>query len=132
MARSFYTRNRMRWSNILVRTLHIACIAVVFGGIILQPAGTLSPLWHQGMVGSGIVLLILEWLHDSQWPHRGKGLMVHCHILCAIGIPFFPRFAPVLVLLALVFGSVGSHMPRYYRHWSVFHGPEIRKEKSSR
>lgn len=115
-----------RWLNIAVRTSHIAVAAVFFGGSLLGvPFVGLSP-WFCLSMATGGILLALEWLHDRRWPHRGKGLLVHFHLALCLLLHLLPAFTVPLLWLILVSGSIGSHMPRRFRHWSILEGPEQR------
>lgn len=124
------TESALRWSNILLRTLHIAAAAVLFGGLILQQEYAVFRSWHYGVIASGLALLALEWQHDRRWPHRGKGLLVQLHILLALAVHFWPAQQVLLLWLVLISGSVGSHMPRRLRHWSCIDGWEAREPRS--
>lgn len=116
----------LRWSNIGVRTVHIAAASVVFGGVLLGTGFSSLHGWQRWVLASGLVLLALEWLHDRRWPHRGKGLLVQVHILCALAAYLWPGLGGLLLWAALVSGCIGSHMPRRFRHWSILDGWEKR------
>ena len=81
----------------------------------------------------GIVVLhiarLLELQHDRRWPHRGKGLLALAHALLALVVPLRPGLAVPILWLILILGSVGSHMPRRWRHWSLLDGPEQRPDR---
>jgi len=114
----------MRWLGIGVRTGHIGVAAVLFGGVILTaPFARLSP-WHHLTIATGGVLLLLEWLHDGRWPHRGKGLLALLHVGFCLLIHLWPALTVPLLWLILISGGIGSHMPRRYRHWSILQGWE--------
>ena len=49
--------------------------------------------------------------------------------LLALVVPLRPGLAVVLLWLILILGSVGSHMPRRWRHWSLLDGPEQRPDR---
>lgn len=115
----------LRWANIGLRTLHIVMASVVFGGVILQQKYILFQNWHHGMIVSGLMLLVLEWLHDRQWPHRTKGLLVQLHILQGLAVHLWLQYQVVLLWLVMLSGCIGSHMPRRFRHWSWIDGWEI-------
>ncbi len=118
-----------RWINIVLRTLHVAAAAVVFGAVILQQKYTVFHYWHHAMIGSGCALVLAEWLHDQRWPHRGKGLLVQLHALLAVSVHFSPEQWWVLIVwLVLISGCIGSHMPRRFRHWSAKDGWEQRQK----
>ena len=119
----------MRWLGIAARTAHLATVAVFFGGSLLQVDQARLTPWLGLALVSGAVLLVLELLHDRRWPHRGKGLLALAHALLALVVPLRPGLAVVLLWLILILGSVGSHMPRRWRHWSILDGPEQRPDR---
>ena len=119
----------LRWANIILRSLHIALAAVVFGGVILHQQYAAFHNWHHGVIASGLALLALEWGHDRQWPHRGKGLMVQLHILLGLVLHFWPTQQVALLWLVMLSGCIGSHMPRRFRHWSWRDGWEQRERR---
>ncbi len=115
---------RMRWLGIAARTGHIGVTAVLFGGsLLLVPFVRLSP-WHHLAIATGCILMALEWLHDSRWPHRGKGLLALVHLGLCLLIHCLPALTVPLLWLILITGCIGSHMPRRYRHWSFLQGWE--------
>lgn len=116
----------MQWLNICTRTLHIAVAGTVFGGVMLQAHHDRLAAWHYLTIASGGILLFLEWWHDPNWPHRGKGLLVHLHILMGLLVHIAPGLAIFLLWGVVISGGIGSHMPRRYRHWSILHGAEQR------
>jgi hypothetical protein len=122
-------KDGLRWLNISARTAHIAVAGVVFGGVMLQTAHDRLAVWHYLAIASGAALLFIEWRHDPAWPHRGKGLLVHLHVLLGVLVHIAPGLAVLLLWGVVVSGSIGSHMPRRYRHWSILHGPEKREKK---
>lgn len=119
----------MRWLGILVRTGHIGVAAVFFGGCVLHVPYVQLALWHHLTIATGGTLLILEWLHDPRWPHRGKGLLGILHLCLAVIIHLTPAFTVPLLWVIVITGGIGSHMPRRFRHWSMLNGPEVRESK---
>ncbi len=119
----------MRWLGIAVRTAHIATAAVFFGGCLLQVATGRLLAWHHLAIASGGLLLLLEWQHDRRWPHRGKGVLGIVHAGLAAVAHLQPSLIVPVLWAMLVTGCVGSHMPRFYRHWSVLYGPEMLDRK---
>jgi hypothetical protein len=119
----------MRWLSIGVRTAHIAVAGVVFGGVVLQAPHDRLALWHWLTIASGGAMLLLEWQHDPNWPHRAKGLLVHLHLLMGLLVHVAAGLGVFLLWGGVISGCIGSHMPRSYRHWSILYGPEKREEK---
>lgn len=122
----------MRWLGILVRTGHIGVAAVLFGGCVLQVPFDQLTLWHHLTLASGSGLLLLEWLHDPRWPHRGKGLLGILHVGLGATIHFSLGLTVPLLWGILVSGGIGSHMPRRFRHWSILYGKERKEERGKR
>ncbi len=117
-----------RWLNIGIRSLHIGFGALLFGGIFYRTSAELYLPWHHLAIGSGIILLLLEWFHDRAWPHRVMGIVVYLHVILGALIHLWPDMALPLLWAVIISGSIGSHMPRRFRHWSLLHGPEDQKK----
>lgn len=116
----------MRWLGIAARTSHIGAASLLFGGLLLAaPFVRLTP-WHHLTIATGGFLLLLEWRHDPRWPHRGKGLLALLHLGLCVLIHWAPALTAPLLWMILISGSIGSHMPRKFRHWSILQGWEIR------
>jgi hypothetical protein len=113
--------------NIAFRTLHILAISVLVGGHAFNaPAGQLRPLLYAAIV-SGIGMVLVDAYPSLQFLHQGWGifLLVKLALLCVIPFAWNQRF-PILVAVVII-GSVGSHMPKKFRHYSVLYGAELKK-----
>ena len=119
----------MRWLTIGIRTAHIGVAAVFFGGCVFHVPFTQLGLWHHLTIATGSALLLLEWLHDPHWPHRGKGVLAILHIGLVALVHLAPGLMVPLLWGALISGCIGSHMPRRFRHWSLLHGREPAEKK---
>jgi hypothetical protein len=122
----------MRWLNIGARTGHIAVTGILFGGLVLAVDFVRLGRWHLLTIVTGLILLALEWTHDSRWPHRGKGLLVLLHLGLCLLIHALPTLTVPLLWCILISGCIGSHMPRRYRHWSILQGWEVSDGKKTR
>ncbi len=111
----------VRAIGIAARTAHLAAVALVVGGAFALP-GTHRPLWDALAVATGVVLLATEAIHSRHWVYQGRGLATLAHVGVLAAIPLAPRLSPAALLLALCIGSVGSHLPRSVRKWSLRHG----------
>lgn len=116
-----------RWLSIIVRTGHIGVTAVFFGGCVLHVPSSHLGIWHHLTIATGIALLLLELLHDRRWPYQGNGLLGILHIMLGVMIHLWPALTVPLLWTIVVTGSVGSHMPRRFRHWSILQGKEIKE-----
>ncbi len=109
----------MRGIGISARTAHLAAVALLVGGV---AAGAHRPLWDGLVFASGLILLGTELAHDPRhWPVQGCGLSTMAHVGVLALIPVVPSLTPGVLLLALCSGSVGSHLPRAARQWSLAH-----------
>jgi len=106
--------------GISARTAHLAAVALLVGGVFALP-GTHRPLWDGLVLASGLVLLATEAVHSRHWVYQGRGLATLAHVGVLAAIPLAPRVAPAALLLSLGIGSVGSHLPRTVRKWSLRH-----------
>ena len=107
--------------SIALRTAHIGAMAIVLGG---QAFGVAPERLHLSLwltVGTGVALAAVESGGRLLWFHQGSGLltMVKVVMLCLVSAVGIDRL-PVL-LAVLVIGSIGSHMPGRYRHYSVLY-----------
>lgn len=111
----------MRALDILLRTGHIGVTGILFGGFLFDVPFPKLHIWHGLTVATGCGLLTLELYHSLNWPHQVRGILGMLHMAPIIYIHFRPDLAVPLLCLILVFGCVGSHLPRKYRHWSVIY-----------
>jgi cytochrome c peroxidase len=106
----------LRLLNVACRTLHLVGVSLLAGGAAwdvswerLQPA-----LWIT--LTSGLGLLLLEVAADQAWLCQGRGLAAALKLVPLTLIPFWPDHRASLLLAAVVVASLGSHMPRRFRH----------------
>ena len=121
----------MRWLTIVIRTAHIGVAGIFFGGCVLSVPFTQLGLWHHLTIATGGALLLLEWLHDPFWPHRGKGVLAILHVGLVALVHLTPGLMVPLLWGALISGCIGSHMPRRFRHWSLLYGREVWERKTT-
>ena len=119
-----FSENSLRWFNILLRTAHLMVAGIFAGGCYFLISSPQLISWHHLTILSGLILVVIELVQDRQWLHRGKGLMACLHLLLAILAHFLPHLLVPLLILIIVTGSIGSHMPRRFRHWSILYGRE--------
>lgn len=117
-------KNRPAWMrglDIVLRTGHVAVAGILFGGFVFGLPFFDLVVWHNLTIATGIGLLALELRHSLSWPHQGRGVMGGLHIGLTGMIHLRPELAVPILWAVTVLGSVGSHMPRSYRHWSVIY-----------
>jgi len=115
--------HRRLWS-VLARTVHILAISILVGGHAFNaPAGQLRPMLYVA-IASGLIMAFLEAYPSWESLFQGWGilLMIKLALLCAVPFAWNHRFS--ILVVVLVIGSVGSHMTKRLRHYSLLYGPE--------
>ncbi len=105
---------------IALRTGHLAAVAFLVGGAFALPGGH-QPLWEALAAATGLGLLLTEVSHSRHWVYQGRGVATLAHVGVLAALPLAPRLAPAALLAALAIRSVGSHLPRTVRKWSLRH-----------
>lgn len=100
----------------LLRAVHIFTAGTLLAGHIFnQPLDTLE-VWLIAALVSGLLILATD-LHASMavlFELRGGLVLIKTGLLLFVLVA--PKAAVPLLLLALLVGVVGSHMPKRYRH----------------
>lgn len=116
--------------SILCRTLHLLAISILLGGHAFNaPADRLRPMLYLAIV-SGAGMAFIEAYPHWQALFQGWGifLFVKLALICAVPFAWSHRFA--ILVVVLVIGSVGSHMPKRLRHsWFLF-GPLVEPKEA--
>jgi len=100
------------------RTVHIAAMGIVLGGVAFRvPVGDL--VWPIAVtVASGAGLLGIELWKSCDFLCQGNGIAVLVKLaLLGLGL-LLPSLRFEWYVAATAVASVGSHMPRTWRHWS--------------
>jgi hypothetical protein len=102
---------------IVLRTGHVAAMAIVVGGSWLGAPGAALRTWGIATALTGLALAVIEIGHGREWPWQGRGVasLAHVSVLVLLAVP---GAAPAATMAALVLGMAGSHMPRAWRKWS--------------
>lgn len=104
--------------NVAFRTVHLANVGVLLGGHAFEvDPPRLWPILLATIV-SGAGLVALELASTAAWLFMAKGVAVLMKLALLSAIPFFWEERVALLLLIVVVASVGSHMPRQFRHHS--------------
>jgi hypothetical protein len=70
-------------------------------------------------IGTGLALAAVEFGGRLLWFHQGRGLMTMAKVALVLLVPLAWDFRLAILLLVVVIGSIGSHMPGRYRYFSV-------------
>ena len=105
--------------NIALRTLHIAAMGVLLGGhaFDVAPERLQVSLWL--VVGTGVALTVVEAWPRWTWLHELRGVMTMVKVALMCAVPWVWGYRLHLLLAVVVIGSVVSHMPRRFRHYSI-------------
>ncbi len=110
-----------RGISILCRTIHIAATGILLGGHVFAiPESRLLTLLYLSIL-SGAGLIGIELYSSCKWVYQGKGVLVLIKLLLVAAVAIFWEQRVWLLLMALVIGSVGSHMPGRFRYYSIRH-----------
>jgi len=104
------------------RTLHLLASSLLVGGHAFNVESPRLVALLYLTVGSGLGLILLELYRSCDWVYQGMGalVIVKTVITAMAGVWWEQRAA--MLFLVVVLGSVGSHMPSRYRHFSFVHG----------
>jgi len=109
----------MRALNIALRTAHIGAMGILLGGhaFDITPERLKVSLWLT--IGTGVALAAIEAGPRLLWFHQGRGLMTMAKLALICAVPLAWDYRLPILFAVVVVGSVGSHMPGRYRHYSV-------------
>ena len=111
-----------RWLRTSLRALHLIGVGALYGGHLYDVDVTrLQPALLSVLVTGGLLVCFEVW-QSRIWlvQVRGVATFLKLGALAAIGLT--PDWTVALLTLALVIGSVSSHMPGRWRYHSVLHG----------
>jgi hypothetical protein len=114
-----------RGINIALRTAHLMTSGVLLGGHAFDIPAYRLTLFLYLTIASGIALILLELYSSCRWIYLGKGVMVSAKIALLIAAGVWWQQRAVFLLLVVLIGSVGSHMPARFRYYSLVHGRTI-------
>jgi hypothetical protein len=111
----------MRALNIALRTAHIGAMGVLVGGhaFDVTPERLKVSLWLT--VGTGLALAVVEAGPRLLWLHQARGILTLAKVALLCAVPLVWDYRLPILLGVIVLGSVGSHMPRRYRHYSLLY-----------
>ena len=122
-----------RWGRglqVLLRSVHIAAMALVLGGLAM--GGDFQRL--RGAIAvtllSGVAMLAMDLAKGPAILHQGSGVAVLLK-LALLGLGnLFPAARFEYYLGATLVASIGSHMAASWRHFSFLHWRVLRPEDS--
>lgn len=116
-----------RYWNILFRTLHLIAISLLVGGHAFGATTGQLRLLLYGAIVTGVGMAVVDAYPSFQFLHQGWGLFLLLKLALLCVIPFAWSYRLPILIAVIVIGSVGSHMPRKFRHYSLIYGWEEKK-----
>jgi len=107
--------------NVALRTAHIAVAGALFGGHVFGVSAERLIWWLYPTLVTGAVLSVLEAYPTVSWCHEARGLCVIAKIVLLCCIPWLWEYRALILVVVITIGSVGSHMPRRFRHYSFLY-----------
>jgi len=118
--------------NIMLRTIHLGITGILLGGHFFgMPANRLLPLLYLAIL-SGAALAIMELYPDWRGLFEVRSLVIAAKLALLGLIPLIWDYRVAILLLVLVMASVGSHMPRRFRHYSVLKNHKLAAMREER
>jgi hypothetical protein len=123
--RSF--RGARAW-QVGARTVHIAAMGLVLGGVAFAAPERALVLPVALTIASGLLLLGIDLWKSGAYLYQGNGVAVLLKLaLLGLG-QLFPAARLEWYLAATAVASIGSHMPKTWRHWSFLDRRVMDKE----
>lgn len=113
-----------------LRTLHLITVGMLYGGHVyeVEPMRLVPAL--VGVLASGGALAAFEIWRAPIWLVQIRGAATFAKLVLMAGAGAAWELRVPLLTLALVIGSVSSHMPGRWRYHSLLHGRVVgRSEK---
>ena len=108
----------LRACQVAARTVHVAAMGLVLGGVAFRAPEEALQVPIALTIASGLALLGIDLWKSGDYVFQGNGLAVLLKLaLLGLGL-LFPGARLEWYLAAAAVASVGSHMPRAWRHWS--------------
>jgi hypothetical protein len=109
-----------RAMSVSLRALHLVTFGILVGGHVFDVDPSRLVAFLAATVATGVALVALEVASTFDWLRTVKGLAVVVKVLLLASIPLFWEQRVVILVAAIVFAAVVSHMPGRYRHARVF------------
>jgi hypothetical protein len=105
--------------NIAFRTAHIAVTGALFGGHVFAIAAKrLLPCLYLSVL-TGIALLVVELYPEWRRAFEVRTLIIAAKLLLLCLVPWLWSYRVPILIVVIAIASIGSHMPRRYRYYSI-------------
>jgi putative copper export protein len=113
----------LRWLRIACRTIHIATLAVVVGGVMFGASPDQLGVWVGGVVLTGMALMTTDLLGTDPYLRLVHGMAMLVKLALLALAVWFDGARLVLLFVVVAISSVVSHMSGRYRHHPVWGEP---------
>jgi hypothetical protein len=113
----------LRWFRIACRTIHIATLAVVVGGVMFGASPDQLGVWVGGVVLTGMALMTTDLLGTDPYLRLVHGMAMLVKLALLALAVWFDGARLVLLFVVVAISSVVSHMSGRYRHHPVWGEP---------
>jgi len=111
-----------RWLRTSLRTLHLIAVGALYGGHLYDvEAARLLPALFSVLLTGGLLLGFEVW-QSRIWLVQVRGVVTFLKLGLVASCRLAPDLTVAILTLAMVIGSVSSHMPSRWRYYSVLHG----------
>ena len=107
--------------NIAFRTAHIGATGILIGGHLFDVDEARLRMSLYVSILTGVCLIFVEAYPTCRWLVEGRGVMVLIKLALLCLIPFFWNYRVSILLVVLAIASIGSHMSKRFRHYSLVH-----------
>jgi hypothetical protein len=114
-----YRLSPTRLLNIVFRTAHIAVIGVLFGGHVFGMESERLLPWLYLTIATGSVLVLIEAYPSWRWCFQGRAVVTFAKLLLLCLVPWLWSYRVLILIVVIALGSAGSHMPRWFRYYSL-------------
>ena len=111
----------VRLCKIGLRTAHLMATSVLVGGYAFAATTARLAPWLHVAIATGVAMIFFEAYPKLDFVFEGWGLMLLVKLALLARLPFAGRARLPILLAVVAVASVGSHMPRRWRHYSLLH-----------
>ena len=111
-----------RGISITLRTAHLMTSGILLGGHVFDLAPHRLIMFLYLTIATGVGLVLVELYSSCRWIYLGKGVLVGLKVALLIAVSIWWESRVLFLLLVVLVGSVGSHMPARFRYYSILHG----------
>jgi hypothetical protein len=110
-----------RWSNILLRTLHLVGVTGMGAGVLFAVPQDAWQGYLLLTLVSGFLLVAIALWSSAIWLCQVRGAAILLKLALLALIPWWPAAAPALLLATVVISGLVSHAPSTTRTYSLCH-----------